>query len=370
MSATVKLPHLNANEDQAVLTRWLAENGQRVRKGDTLCVVETTKTSMDVDSPADGYMHRIAAEGARIATGTAIAVLLDSPDQKAADVLAREGVAPPAANRRWTKKAEMVAAKLGVDLEALAARKPGITLGEADVIGAGRSAAEASDLVDDRHPAGRRERILLIGGGGGGGVITLDCIQRTLTQRAVGILDNNPATHGKRVMGTPVLGPTTLVDELWERKEFDAAIVVVTGTVDERMKIFESLVAKGIRVANVIDPSVVIRANVKLGVGNLIMPGCFLSSCATLGDNNFLAAGTLVEHHSVIGDHCTFGPRCALSGAVTVGSRVKFGMGVLVEPYLSIGNEALIPSGVVLTQDVPERSTVKVTRPYVIRERD
>jgi sugar O-acyltransferase (sialic acid O-acetyltransferase NeuD family) len=264
----------------------------------------------------------------------------------------------------------MVAAKLGVDLEVLSARKPGVTLGEADVIGASKAAAGGDDLVDDRHPDARRERVLLIGGGGGGGVITLDCIHRTSTQRAVGILDNNAATHGKRVMGTPVLGPTSLVEELWERKEFDTAIVVVTGSVEERRKIFESLRAKGIALANVIDPSVAIRANVKLGAGNLVMPGCFLSSCATLGDNNFLAAGTMVEHHSVIGDHCTFGPRCTLSGAVTVGSRVKFGMGVLVEPYLSIGSDSLIPSGVVVTQDVPERSTVKVHSPYVIRERD
>jgi sugar O-acyltransferase (sialic acid O-acetyltransferase NeuD family) len=370
LSATVKLPHLNANEDQAVLTRWAIENGQHARKGETLCVVETTKTAMDVDAPADGFVHQIAREGARIATGSVIAVLLDSAGQDPAEVLAREQAPVAPSDRRWTKKAEMVAAKLGVDLEALCARKPGVALTEADVVGASKTARDATDLVDERHTEGRRERVLLVGGGGGGGVITLDCIYRTLTQRAVGILDNNPATHGKRVMGTPVLGPTTLIDELWEKKQFDAAIVVVTSTVDERRKIFDSLVRKAIKVTNVVDPSVTIRANVKLGVGNLIMPGCFIASCATLGDNNFLASGTLVEHHSVIGDHCTFGPRCALSGAVTVGSRVKFGMGVLVEPYLSIGDDSLLPSGVVLTQDVPERSTVKVNRSYVIRERD
>lgn len=370
MSTVVKLPHLNANEDQATLTRWSVAPGTRVRAGEVVCVVETTKTALDVEAPGDGFLHPVAAEGARLTTGQVVAVLLDNPGDDPATALPSAGASEATEARRWTKKAEMVAQRLHVDLDALARVHPGKVISEADVVAASRSAADVADLVDDRYTQGRRERVLLIGGAGGGGVIALDCIARTLHQRAVAILDNNGATHGKRVMGVPVLGPTSLAEEMWKRGEFDAAIVIVTSSVDERRRVFDSLVEKGIALTNVIDPSVTVRANVSIGRGNLVMPECFLSSCVRIGDNNFLAAGTMIEHHSVIGDHCTFGPRCALSGAVTVGSRVKFGMGVLVEPYLAIGDEALIPSGVTLTQSVEARSTVKVHRNQAIRERD
>ncbi len=369
MSQAIKLPHLNANEDHAVLTRWTVAGGQHVRKGDVICVVETTKAALDVEAEADGYLHPIAKDGARLSTGSVIGVLLDDPAADPAQFLPKPDAPATPGERRWTKKAGIVAAKLGVDLEALAAKSPNATLGEADVVAASRT-DDAADLVDDRNPSGRRERVLLIGGAGGGGAITLDCIFRTAGQRAVGILDNNPAARGKRLMGVEVLGSFPLIEKLWAERAFDAAIVVVTGAVDERMKLFESLVRMGIKAANVVDPSVAIRANVKMGTGNLIMPACFLSTCVTIGDNNFLAAGTMIEHHSVIGSHCTFGPRCALSGAVRVGSRVKFGMGVLVEPYLSLGDDSLVASGVVVTQSVPEKSTLKAHRSYVVRQRE
>jgi acetyltransferase-like isoleucine patch superfamily enzyme len=45
-------------------------------------------------------------------------------------------------------------------------------------------------------------------------------------------------------------------------------------------------------------------------------------------------------------------------------------MCVLVEPYLSLGDDSLVASGVVVTQSVPEKSTLKAHRSYVVRQRE
>ena len=367
-SRLVKLPALNANDDNGELVKWTCDDRSPVKAGDVIAVIETTKATLDLEAPMAGYCAHLRTQGERIAVGEPVAVILERLDQNPSSFLVPEAAKKPVSERRWTKKAELTARKLGVDI-ALLADQLGRQVNESDVLDAKRPQIDVGDLVDDRYPRLRRERVLLIGGGGGGGVITLDAIARTTDQRAAGILDNNPDLHGKTLMGVPVLGANELAKQLWQERYFDAAIIVVTASVDERQRLFEELVSWGIPLTNVIDPSVQIRANVQMGTGNLIMPNGFLAACVTLGDNNFLASHVCIEHHSKVGSHCTLGPRTTTSGAVTIGDRVKFGMGVLVEPYLTIGDEALLPSGSIVTASVPARTVIKLQNTQVLRSR-
>lgn len=369
MSQLINMPALNSNEDSAEIVKWYFEAGAQVAAGQVVATVESTKTALDIEAPGPGFLAPLHLVGARVKNGEPLAALLDAAGDPVEPLLQALVQAAPEAGRHWTKKAELVAAKLGVDLVALAQRSGGRVLTEADVIGANQPALEFRDLADDRYPVTRRERVLLIGGGGGGGSITIDAIQRGTHQLAVGILDNNVALHGKTMFGVPVLGDNEMVGALWRQGAFDAAIIVVTANVDERAALFESVRSLGVKFTNVIDPSATLRANVQLGVGNLIMANAFLAACVSLGDNNFLASHTCIEHHSVVGSHCTFGPRTVTSGAVTIGDRVKMGMNVMLEPYLSIGSGSLIPSGLTVIDSVPPDSVLKTQRQYVIRSR-
>lgn len=367
----VKLPTLNANDDVADLVAWLKPARAAVRSGEVIATVETTKTIVEIEAPCDGYLLPLAEAGTQVATGADLAVILagaDDPVPSAPAAPTAAAVAPAATDRPWTKKAELVAKKLGVDIAAVAA-KLGRHVSEADVVGWQAPRDDAQDLVDDLYPQRRRERVLLIGGGGGGGALAIDAMLRGSTQRPVGILDNNAALHGKSQLGVPVLGANAKVRELWAERRFDAAIIVVTANVAQREALFRELVEWGIPTTNVIDPSVELRANVQLGTGNLIMANGFLAACVSLGDNNFLASHVVIEHHSKVGSHCTFGPRTTTSGAVTIGDRVKFGMGVLVEPYLAIGDDALLPSGCVITAPVPAQTVVKMQNQQSLRPR-
>ncbi|HLI10683.1 MAG TPA: biotin/lipoyl-containing protein [Alphaproteobacteria bacterium] len=386
MSAIIKTPTISANEDAVTLTEWLKPAGSAVRRGEPVCTVETTKANIEIEAEVDGFLHPVAQIGARVAVGAPLAVLTDRAEDDPAALLAMAGggVAP---ERRWTKKAAITARRLGIDLAALAARSPGKVLGEEDVLAAQAAhvtpstaapppvavasapAGRPEDLLEDRYGEDRPERILLLGGGAGAGVITLDALARLPRQRAVGILDRNPNTHGKTVAGVPVLGPVERAAELWKAGLCDSVIILFTDSNEERAALFERLRAEGVPFANVIDPSVERRSHVRLGQGNLIMANCFLAACATLGDNNFLASHTCIEHHAVVGSHCTFGPRTTTAGAVKIGDRVKTGMAVAIEPYVSIGSDSLIASGCVITRDVPAGSAVKAQQGYTVRPR-
>ncbi|HJW53756.1 MAG TPA: biotin/lipoyl-containing protein [Burkholderiaceae bacterium] len=379
MGLIIKMPLINVNDASAVLIRWLCPDGASVRKDDPVCVVETTKSAVDICADADGILRHLAAEGETCPTGHPIGFLAASVDEPVPVLeiseLPPSEAAPRPEQASWTKKAMILANRLGIDLMALVAAHPGVVIGEelVQAAAASRTAMPASATIAAKSPGtctatswGTQERILILGGGGGASLV-LDIFANSLTQHAVGILDNNPAMAGKLLMGVPILGGFDLALRLWQEKKFDALISTVVRDIADRASIFEHFTQLGIPFANVIAPSASIRSGASLGTGNLIVHGCYVATETTLGDNNFLAAGTYIEHHSAIGSHCTFGPRTSLSGKVKVGDRVKFGTHVAVEPYVEIGAESVIASGVVLTSHVPEYSIVKNAATLIVR---
>jgi sugar O-acyltransferase (sialic acid O-acetyltransferase NeuD family) len=378
MSRIVAAPTISANEDTVTLVRWLKADGDAVRPGEMLCEVETTKATVEVEADAGGFLRRLAEEGAQLRVGAPLAALLDNADEDVAPLLARLAAPAAATEKRWTKKAEILAKRKGIDIEALARAKGG-PVTEADLanmaaapkpvlaLAPAAPARRIADLHEDRYPANRPERVLLLGGGAGAGAMTVDVLSRVPHQRAVGILDSNAETHGKTVGGVPVLGALDRVDALWAEGFFDGAIILFTQDVVEREGVFRALKAKGIRFANVIDPTVEIRGGTAIGEGNLVMARVYFSTAVAIGDNNFFASHCCVEHHSRVGSHCAFGPRTTTSGAVTIGDRVKTGMAVAVEPYLSIGSDTMIASGCVITSDIPAGSLVRAQQGHTVR---
>jgi sugar O-acyltransferase (sialic acid O-acetyltransferase NeuD family) len=370
---------INANDESAELVVWLVDDGASVRKGDTLCTVETTKSAVDVVAEDVGIFRRLVEAGAAYKVGHPIGFIAESADEAPPDVGAADSptaTLPSAMQARWTKKAKILADKLGIDLLRLAERHPDVVVGEEMVMAAATGGGDASGTSDplpnlapkiiDLHSGDNIERVIILGGGGGAALV-LDILARTLNQAAVGILDNDPKMLGRELGGVPILGGFDLALPLWREGKFDAIISTVVRDVNDRAAIFSKFTELGIQFTNIIDPSVRIGRDVSLGRGNLIIYGGYIATGAKLGNNNFLAAGTYIEHHSVVGNHCTFGPRTSLSGGVLVGDRVKFGTQVAVEPQLEIGAESLIASGVVLTSHVPPRTIVKNSTTPVFR---
>ena len=387
MIHVMRMPGVNANEDSAMLVRWIVDEGAPVKKGQLVCEIETTKSAVEVEAEADGFLVPLAPAGASQSVGVPIAVIKASLDLDHAAALAGEAGAGKAdAEKRWTKKAAIVARRLSIDIDALSKSKPGVTLTEADVLAAqsgvpaqapAATAAPAAVAAPVNQPAtaprlafGQHfERILLIGGASGAGALAVEAILRTSHQRPGGIIDTNPKTHGQIIHGVPVLGDRTSIPALWKDGQFDGAIILFTDDIDDRAELFNSLIAAGVRMTNVIDPSVSIRTDVKMGVGNAIMSNGFIAHSVEIGNNNFFASHNVIEHHSKVGDHNAFGPRCTACGRVTIGNSIRFGMHVGIEPYLTIGDRCIIASGTTLTSSVPANTIVKARSTNEFRTR-
>jgi sugar O-acyltransferase (sialic acid O-acetyltransferase NeuD family) len=371
-------PQLAVNDENLLLVEWLKSEGDFVRKGEAIGVVETSKAVSEIEAEGDGYFRPVVAPGQRVDVHALLYVLTETREASIDDLVAthqgngaarrQEGSPESSPERRWTRKAELLAQKHGVNI----ADVPAVgVVREADVerfLATGSPKQNGQDLIDGVYPVNRAERVLVIGGGRGA-VQVLDILHRAVRQRPLGIVDDNPDAAGKTIMGVKILGTTRLVPEMLGDGAMDAAVIAFSNDLEARARIFRDLRAQGVPFANVVDPSVQIHANVSMGQGNVIIANSRLGACAVIGDNNFMSAFTNLEHHNVLGSHCTFGPGVMTSSRVHVGDKCRFGTGVFVEPGVRIGDESIIASGSVLTGSVPRNSVVKTRVETVVRPR-
>ena len=108
----VRMPRLSDSMEEGTIVRWLKQAGDRVAAGDAIVEIETDKATMEYEAEAGGTLEILAAEGATVVLGAAIARLLPEGSAPAEERPARV-LATPVARR--------MASELGIDLDAVTA---------------------------------------------------------------------------------------------------------------------------------------------------------------------------------------------------------------------------------------------------------
>lgn len=121
----IVLTREDANTEYALLAEWLVEDRSDVTAGQPVCVVETTKATVEVEAPGDGTLVQLYGEEVEVELGKTIAYVAQSAEELAEiDAKAEAAPAPkaPAGDRKATRKAVELAELHGVDLASIEKR--------------------------------------------------------------------------------------------------------------------------------------------------------------------------------------------------------------------------------------------------------
>lgn len=168
----------------------------------------------------------------------------------------------------------------------------------------------------------------------------------------IGFIDADPATHGKDCLGVKVLGGNEIL-----KKFPDALVLALPGNPANFLKRKEIIKDLGIgedRFAAIIDPSVNVSPDAKIGRNTLVMPNCVISCAVTIGSHCIILPNTVVSHDSNIGDYCCVGSNCSISGNVVIGTGCYVGSGARIKEGISVKKNVLIGLGAVVISDVEE----------------
>jgi acetyltransferase-like isoleucine patch superfamily enzyme/glycine cleavage system H lipoate-binding protein len=123
----IVLTREDANTEYALLAEWLVADRAQVEQGQPVCVVETTKATVEIESPGSGTIVQLFPESVEVELGKTIAYVAETAEELASldamgDGKAVEAAAPAETERKATRKAVELAERHGVDLSAIEKR--------------------------------------------------------------------------------------------------------------------------------------------------------------------------------------------------------------------------------------------------------
>ena len=78
----VILPKMGLTMDEGTLVRWHKHEGDHVSEGEAIFEVETDKVTMDVESPATGYLRKVVvSDGETVPVATVVGYLADTLEE-------------------------------------------------------------------------------------------------------------------------------------------------------------------------------------------------------------------------------------------------------------------------------------------------
>jgi acetyltransferase-like isoleucine patch superfamily enzyme len=118
----IVLTREDANTEYALLAEWLVEDRAEVSVGQPVCVVETTKATVEVEAPGAGTIVQLYGEEVEVELGKTIAYVAETADELAsidARAEAKPAPKPAAGGRKATRKAVELAELHAIDLASI-----------------------------------------------------------------------------------------------------------------------------------------------------------------------------------------------------------------------------------------------------------
>ncbi|MBC8470036.1 MAG: 2-oxo acid dehydrogenase subunit E2 [Planctomycetes bacterium] len=198
MAKEVRLPQLGQTMEEGTIVNCLIKAGDEVKKGDVIFEIETDKATLEMESPADGFVKNILVEvDQTLAVGEPLLVLGDKDEEvpqsfidslkdgapaapsEPAPVEQAAPAAPqpaaPAGRVIASPRAKKLAGELGVDLAAVAGTGPAGKITEQDVQ---QAAASKSAKPADPAPVAQAQADVKLGA-----TVPLNRLQKITAER-------------------------------------------------------------------------------------------------------------------------------------------------------------------------------------------
>ena len=161
-----------------------------------------------------------------------------------------------------------------------------------------------------------------------------------------GVLDDDPAKHGLRVMGVLVQGSTEMAIDS------DHAVVIAVGSNATRKRIAESLHGR-VAWSTAVHPGATVHPSVELGEGTVVFAGTVIQPDTLIGRHVIVNTGATVDHDCQVADYVHVAPGARVAGDVRLGQGVFIGVGACTIQGIHVGEWATLGAGAVAVRNVP-----------------
>jgi len=322
------------------------QHNVRVKVGDIICEVETSKATYDIESEYEGYVYVIHDLNKNILIGSPLAIISESQlNEIDLNIELNKLISIDdsySSNTSITKKAQILIDKFNLDISSI--KKDVIT--EKDV----QELLFKEDLKNDLQDSNFSSQDIVIVGIGGHAGMCIDILRQNNEFNIVGFIDDNLTQDYK--YGLKYLGRLDDIEFLTKKGLCNAVLGIgFVGNLKKREKIYDYL-TQFVNIPSIIHNKAIIEPTAKIHNGCQIMAGAIIGSNVVIGQNCIVNSGAIVSHDSIISDSSHLTPGATLAGHVKIGKRVTVGMCSTIYIGLSISDDTVITNGKTIIANV------------------
>jgi len=354
----VIVPKETISDDLYMVAELCFNNGDEVTKGDVIGYLETSKSTIELESPASGYIFFNVEEGQEVIVGAIYAVISIDPIFpsnyfKKLQKETRQEESDKSDinyNIRISKAAKKLIQEHNIDLSVFQEKK---------IINSENVKQFLQIKTNRKVNIETSDNSIIIIGGGGHTKMCIDILHQLKSYKFIGIVSES-IEIGAQILGVQILGTENDLEELYKNGISDA--IVGFGALENpiiRKKKYNKLKKIGFTLPNLIHPSAILEPSVTLGDGNQIMAGAIVGSDVKICNNCIINSGSIISHDSILMDNVHITPGAILAGNVKVGRNTIVGMGATIYLSVTIGSNVVINNGANVFNDVPDGTIVK-----------
>ena len=345
----IKIPLLNANETEVLITELLVSIGDKIESGDILASLESTKSSEEIQSETDGFIQQINfSENEYANVGDTLFIITPEFDKNYQPQKTSDEESLNIANLKISKPALEFAQKNSIDLTQIDTNQF-ITIAFLQALLPNQEAkVEASQI---------KENSLVIVGGGGHCKALIDLLRAENKYHILGVIDDDPAvTH---VLDVSVIGNSNTLPDLVQ-KGLKMAINAIGGisNIKVRIKIDQKIKAARLSIPTVIHPTAHLEPSANLEDGIQIFAHAYVGSAANIKENALINTSVIISHDCRIAPMANLSPGAILAGNVSIGQNTLIGMGVTINLGVQIGENCKIGNSAVIKSSVKDNSII------------
>jgi sugar O-acyltransferase (sialic acid O-acetyltransferase NeuD family) len=195
------------------------------------------------------------------------------------------------------------------------------------------------------------EKVLFLGSSGHASVI-LDALNLGGQFFAIGCLDDT-VPPGTVRSGLPILGAFRDLESVCARYACKHVVVAV-GDNWQRRKICSELISQDIDCPVVKHPSAIVASSASIGRGSVIFANSHVGINAKVGDFCIVNTGSSIDHDGALSNYSSIAPGVFMGGLVEIGECSHIGVGASISDRIKIGRHAVIGTGSVVVQNMPD----------------
>lgn len=199
------------------------------------------------------------------------------------------------------------------------------------------------------------KRLLIIGAGGLGREV-VDIVRESspTPYKDIAFIDD-AVSAGTLVAGVPVIGKRSVLGAVTPGS---VDLCVAVGNPAIRRDVLEDVERYGHSLANIVDPSALIRSSATVQAGTIVLPRAVISSEACVASHVVINIGAVIGHDVSIGRYSVIGAGALISGGSTVGEGVLIGAGASILPGTAIEDWSKVAMGAAVFTRVLAKTTV------------